>query len=243
MRKFSLGIKSLFVGFSYIKKHRDIKKLSLIPFGIDVLLLFVALGLSFSYIPELVAQFIPAATGFWMETFGIIVKIISSLLALSVFFLLLMIVANIICIPFFALLAEKVLLIDNFLPQKKLNTKEWIRFNISMLKVGLLKSVVLLFVAVFCFVLSFIPVLSLLASYVGFIIISFDCTDYALELKELGLKERFEFLKKHLAFYMGSGLVIGLSCFIPGLNFLLLPIFVIGGSQAVVQIIKAEKTI
>lgn len=239
--RFKLGILCVFEGWKIFKSDKSVRRLCLVPFIVDFILLFGALYVGFQTVPQLVAPFLPAATGFWTGALGFIVKIFFSLFSLTISFLVIMIVANIICIPFFSVIAEKVLRLKKSIPATPIGTKQILLHNLNMFKVGLLKALILLVISLACVILSFFPVASLLGSYIGFIIIAFDCSDYALELKALKLSERFAFLHKNLAFYMGAALVVGASCLLPGLNFLLLPLFIIGSSSAVVELINKEE--
>ena len=75
--------------------------------------------------------------------------------------------------------------------------------------------------------------MNFVTSFVSFILIAFDASDYVMETLEFSVKERFVFLRNNFAEYCGMGTSIGIFMLIPGLIVLMMPFMVIGASQVV----------
>ena len=67
----------------------------------------------------------------------------------------------------------------------------------------------------------------------GLLVLSLDCSDYAMENFEFSLKKSFKHYKLWFFEYVGFALGLGLLFLIPGLNILLLPIIVISATYLV----------
>ena len=241
--KFILGFKAPINGFKLIKNNSKLLQLSLAPFVISLALVIIGLILAFQFsfgaFPMfLTSLFFPQAT---VLTSGIIATLIkfflnvTTYIVISILWLFLMLVLlNIICIPFHSLLAERTLKDLNALPQKPFSISDWIKTCIRMFFISTTRTIILLIIGLIPFLLSFfVPGLSILAGFIGLLIITSDCLDYSLELLEFSLKERFSVFKKHFVEFTGFCCFFGI---IPVINLLLLPVAVVGATWLAVQL-------
>ena len=72
-------------------------------------------------------------------------------------------------------------------------------------------------------------------SYIAFMLIAFDASDYAMETMEYSLSNRMKFFREQLAEYAGMGAAVGLVMLIPGSIILCMPLAVVGASQIVCE--------
>ncbi len=228
---FIKGLGVFILGVRHAFLNKSLLGLALIPILVAILGIFFGFKPLFRfYLSEGIEiflnkeafDFFGGAILFWISEF--IFKILVAFLTLLTFYILL----QVIYIPVCSLLAERVLVQKNIIHHK--STIEALAFNLKMFKMGLIKSVVLIFAGFFCFISSFIPGLSFIPIYFTLIVLAYDSFDYGLELYGLSLKDRILFIKKEFMLINGHGGVLFLLSFIPGLILLILPFSVIGAS-------------
>lgn len=172
----------------------------------------------------------PLPSGFFMTLLNGIVMIFGYTLFVMLLVLLVFVISKVIVVPFNSYIAEKVLKHYEVIKEQPLHLNIWIRRTLRMMLVTIVQMLFFTILGVLLFVLSFIPVVNILVIYVGFIIVAFDCADYAMEMAELGFKDRIALFKRRWPEFCGFAAVMGLTFLVPFLNFFLLPISVAGAS-------------
>lgn len=241
MNSFLLGVISPAKGLGIILSNSELKKMALIPVVATILSLFVGIFVGFSYSAEIVSL----VFGRWIDPSGGMINAVFNLagyiLITIVVFMLSYLVASLISIPFNSIIAEKTLAQIGALTIKPETLSEKTIKFLKMLRVSVLKAVVVLFLVSFVFIGSFLPGISIIAIYLGLLLLAFDCVDYSLEIYEMSLKDRFSFLRQHISALSGFALTLGVVFLIPFFNFLLLPVAVSGGAYLVGQVKNAKQ--
>ncbi|MFK8136929.1 MAG: EI24 domain-containing protein [Bdellovibrionales bacterium] len=237
---FFLGIRAPFEGFRLLSKHRPLKLLAAIPVVIALVTLVVSLSLGWSMIPELMTSILPATDGGVGGFLIWLVVVLAGIVYAAALLAFVMLIANIIAIPFNGMLSEKLFQLEGEKFKQIGSTKEWISFTGHMVLVGLAKALIFLCFSIAIVLFSFIPFLSIPLAAISFSFLAFDCSDYGLELKDYGLRKRLGFFRSNYPSYFGFGLMIGLSFLLPGLNFFLLPAYICGGAWMVTAIEKQK---
>jgi CysZ protein len=231
--RFAFGFRSFFMGFFMVKKHPSLLKYLIIPMLFGVVFLITGLYFSVQLLPDLITEYLPKPDSVWKQG---LYWIMVSFAALSTFLLVILnsfILANIINIPINTRVCE-LLLRKEFKwqsPSKKIG--EYVKAFIYFLAIGLVKTAIIVALGAAAFLLSFLPFLSLIAAVLGMLVLAFDCSDITFEIKEWGLRKRWQFFRFHKVEFLGFAIGIGLFSLIPGLNFILLPFIVLGASHMV----------
>lgn len=246
--RFILGFKAPINGFKLIKNNSKLLQLTIAPFAISLILvitgLVLAFQISFGALPMFLTNFFSPTT---MLTGGILATLVkfffnvTTYIVISILWLfIMMVLLNLICIPFHSILAERTLKDLNALPDKPISITGWIKTFIRMFFISTTRTIILLIVGLVPFVLSFfIPGLSLLTGFIGLLIIISDCLDYSLELLECGLKKRFSVFKEYFVEFTGFCCFFGI---IPVINLLLLPVAVVGAAWLAVELKIQQET-
>lgn len=227
------GMQIFFSGWHLFWQHKAIRRLAYAPIAISLVVLVVGGIYGFDVIPWIIGIVTPYLSGslggFVLFLVSVVLHIIYAVLLIVFLFLS----SNLLAIPFNAIIAEKTMSLvggDYFEPKTK---AEWLKFNASMLMTGLVKTLLVLILGVFVFVLSFIPFVGPVASFFSIFVLAFDSCDYGLELKNKKLKQRMDFIKKYFWELSGYTTVMAVTFLIPGLNFFLLPVFITAGTNFV----------
>jgi len=237
--RFFLGFLSFFDGFKMLAKDKSLKKLAAIPILIDVLI-FVGIAYTFFVfvMPHFLETILSPASGFWGKIARIggygFASVISLLLSGVLTFLLAQIVAS----PFNTLLAEKTLKSQGLL--KGQPDKSWLKGSLKMLFSGLIRGAILLLLGVLIFVLGFIPLLNVLALFMGLFLMATDCADYSHELLHMEFRKRAQFYVKFWLEFLGFGCAMGLTFMVPGLNLVMIPALSISGALLVSRLRTAQ---
>ncbi len=241
--RFILGFKAPINGFKLIKNNTKLLHLSIAPFAISLVLVIIGLILAFEFsfgtFPMFLSFLFSPKTAILSS--GIVATIAKLLLNVTTYIVIsilwvfiMMILVNIICIPFHSLLAERTLKDLNALEQKPFSISNWLKTCARMFFISIIRTSVLLIIGLVPFLLSFfVPGLSILAGFIGLLIITSDCLDYSLEILEFDLKKRFSIFKKYFIEFTGFCCFFGI---MPVINLLLLPVAVVGAAWLVVQL-------
>ena len=184
-----------------------------------------------TYVDDWLTQF-EAISGFLFTTLSSLLIVFSWIGFITVAFLFAYILISIFVGPFYSLLAEDVFRTEAESPSKSLS----FRLVLMMMVLSLIKASFFCFIALFCFIFSFIPVLNIVSTYILFLIIAFDTMDYAFEIDYLSLRQRFGFFFKHFWEFSGLALAILATTVLPGAFFVLLPGFVCGSSKMYIEL-------
>lgn len=143
--------------------------------------------------------------------------------------------AKLVLIPFSSVMAEKTLQHLGVLRLETQSSSLRAKRFIRSLWTGVIQVFFLSLMGIILFALSFIPGLQPFVGLGGMLLVSFDCSDYALESADLSFKEKLKVFAAHLPEFLGFATVAGLTFLIPVLNLLLLPALVIGAARLVSQ--------
>ena len=236
------GFAILTSGFEHSFKNKKLFFLAFSPVLITIICLFLFYFPLFTLVLTLLEQKLISSEsfGFWgggllLWLVNVLVKILAAVFSFIVFYILLQIVY----IPFCSLLAEMILRQRGILEVKGLSGM--LSYNLSMLRVGLLKAVLLVFVGLVLFASSFLPFLSFLPFYFALLVFAYDSFDYGLELYGCNLNQRSTFFKKEFFMINGHASVLFLLSFVPGLLLLTLPFSVVGASLKLGEIYDVKR--
>ncbi len=243
IHRFLKGAAAPIQAFKYCLSHKTLWKYILAPFCLSLVIFGVFFYYAISYTESLVTfgslitwglgLLFDQPIGFLYNLLFYTLSFVSYVFVIGFIIFITFLFANLIALPFNALLAEKVMTLDAGYTLPHHGFVSWIKFNIRMLLIGLAKALVFLLIGLMLFIMGFIPILQIVSVILGALIIAFDCWDYALELRGMSLRQRFCVFYSHFWELSGFGMVVGLTFLLPGLNFFLLPIAVIGGTRIV----------
>ena len=233
--KFILGFVSPFKGLRLIFSSKKKFMLSIFPFLFGIVIFAGGFFWAFNYMG--------GAVDGWLRQFeimsGALFTVASFFMALfswvaffTVAFLASYVVMSIFGGPFYSMLAEDVFK-TNSISGPKGGT---FRLIFTMLFLSIIKISIFVMVGLACFIMSFIPILNIFSTYLIFLVVAFDCSDYSFEIDYLSLRQRFSFIFKHFWEYSGMTLSIMCTSLIPGSFFLLLPAFICGATEMYIQL-------
>jgi len=224
-------------GIRLLFSSRRLFLLSLIPFFIGLFFMFIGFAVTKAYFFPWVESLyqnasIVSGVGWLASVLNALFFILTWLTLALLNFLFAYICIVIVAGPFYALLAEDIFKI--YRPDQTFGTS-W-GLMIKMAAYGLLKVFFFLIVGLFCFLISFLPGLNLLAAFVVFLIVAFDMSDYSFEIDGRGLIASFAFMGQHIFEYIGLTMAIYITTLLPGSFFILLPGFVCGATKMYIQL-------
>ncbi|MGE0631384.1 MAG: EI24 domain-containing protein [Pseudobdellovibrionaceae bacterium] len=227
------GIAIPFRGLSLIAKMPRALWLCFWPFIIySVLFSFGILTFAKYIIPWVVtkAGAVLVDWGIFNSFFSVLLEVFAWIWALLMMTFVIFLVARIVASPFYSLLAEKTLVEVKAIKTPQHTLISWIKFNLKMIWVSIVESIVFGFLGLFLLIFSFVPGLNIIAAFCILLIVAYDSANYGYEVIGFGFKERFGFFKKNIAGYFGLAGVLTLTSLLPGLNFVLFPAAVVGST-------------
>jgi CysZ protein len=236
---FTFGFLSVSRGFGLLLINPRIRRWAIIPFILAALVLVVGFYFGFSVLggqlPHMVSSGlafagIEAGSLFYSLLYWLIL-ILTWPLGLFLVFYFLFLLVRIVAAPFYSLLAEAALVEIGLLQESEFHLKNWLRVSLLMLKASLLKLLFFGPLAALLFLLSFIPGLGLVTGFCFLLMVAFDVLDASFEALQWSFRERMRYFNKHLSAFSGMAFAMGLVFLIPGLNFFLLPVAVVGGAD------------
>lgn len=221
-------------GWAHILNHRSLLTLALLPFLI-ALTATGALGwVLWSHMGAWSHMFLIWAAGShpWVAKFfhyplllaGVLLIFLSSIYVVYVF-------QALAAVPFNSWLAARTLRQLGKNADEARLRREWVKHTLRMIAASLTKSVLLLCAGLVFFVLSFFPILNLLALAGTLLMLAGDCMDYSFEAMGFSLRRRAGYLLSHRLQWMGMATGLGLTLLVPGLTFLVIPGAVVGAAQ------------
>jgi CysZ protein len=228
MSDFLMGFRAIPRGYALYKLHVVYRKWILIPLFIDICLFFLALYVGTSWIQGVVSTGLVWMFGdiTQMWYWGLIYYPAFFALWLALFFFSLFVtvaIANVLASPFYSFLAEAHVRVGAAVP-----TSLW-----RQIKVALRKAIMFGCLGVVFFVCSFFPILNIISTYLGFVVLALDATDYSLEVLSDQWRARMNYFKQHKGFLFGLGASLALTALVPGLILLAMPFAVLGASDYV----------
>jgi uncharacterized protein involved in cysteine biosynthesis len=234
VQRFITGFTIIFNGLDLITKNNSLKKWSIVPFFIGLLVLILGVVLSFVFLPDALHWLIEQKLSVTKEKssyFFYPLVVIASLLFVILNVYLSYWVTQIFASPIYSILAEKTL---ELTPEHNLKVKTGSSIIVKMIMTSIIKALVFSMVGAALFITTvFIPGLNVLVSAFLFFVIATDSSDYALETLGFSFKERLRFYRAHFAEFFGLSMCIGLTLVIPGLILLIMPAAVVGSSALV----------
>ncbi|MGE4130107.1 MAG: EI24 domain-containing protein [Bdellovibrionales bacterium] len=234
IQDFTTGFIFFWQGWNFVLSDKRLRVIAIVPSILAVLIggaglwiLFTHLG---AWIAGLVAWLLGGATGFWATVLYYPLWLAAGLLVLVLNVFLSYVLFGVISIPFHSYLAESSLGIIGVKPQADPDFRTWLKSSARMLRVSLVKASLFLIVGVFLFMLSFVPVLGVLAAFGTLLLLAFDMMDYTLEALRLGFRARVAFMFRHKMIWFGMAAALALTLFVPGLTLLVTPGAVAGGT-------------
>ena len=239
---FFQGTGVLLKGIRHSFKNFKIFILCILPVMIAFSILTLTFSWSFDFAFEMLSSWFVNVEWFDFKGGSALLWFIKLLLkAVSIIFIVLgyYVVLQVLYIPFCSLLSEMVLKSKGI--TSPVGLAGFLSHNLTMFKVGLAKTLLVIVVAFVLFLTSFLPIFSFLPLYFGFLVISYDSFDYGLELYGLSLKERRSFFKAHFALINGHSLILFIVNIIPGLVLLTLPFSVVGASLKLGELYDTQR--
>ncbi len=221
-------------GWRLLLGHSSLITLAIIPFliavsvgGLATYVLFTNLSI---WVTGFVSWMIGTSAGIWVQL-AYYPLLIGTGIVFFIGSIFVGYVAHVIlAIPFYSLLAERALAVLGLKPESPFDFKAWARNSLRMFRISAVKGILFLTLGVILFVLSFIPIVNVVAVVGTLMIVSFDLLDYSLESLSYGLRQRFAFMLKRRKMWFGMACGLGLTLFIPGLTFVVAPGAVVGGA-------------
>lgn len=237
------GARYALAGFSLIRT-RGIRRYVAIPIALNVLLfaagIYFAYGQTNAWIVQLV-EWLPD----WLDWLSWLAWLIFMVLMLIVVFYTFTLVCNLIGSPFNGLYSEKLeQKLTGNPPPSEGRFIETLRGVQSAILSELGKFGYLLSRAIPLLILSFIPVLNIAAPALWFLfgawMLALEYMDYPMGNHGFSFREQREVAKQKRGIILGFGAVIVGITFIPGLNFIAMPVAVAGATKLWVEVFAAE---
>ena len=190
LEQLTMGVGFLNSGLTTLMRAKGLKRYAIIPFLIDVAILFFGMAWGASQVLSLATlaagYIVSVDSGFLyylvyyplILLFGLVFVI---LLVFAVYLL-----AGVIAGPFNSLLAERALMHFGVIEDRPFQVMAWLKLSVRMLIVSLLKAVLFLIVGIVLFILAFVPGFNLASSLGAMMILAFDSMDYSFEIDGLG---------------------------------------------------------
>jgi CysZ protein len=234
---FFKGISCLPKGIKEILSDKRIFIYTLVPMLLSAVVVYFGFYYGWDWTGIYLKKQLSQYLGKWISENGYMFKIIFSMfnfIAKVVFTVLTIylgfVLVQIISIPFYALSCERILMKRNLFPNRNFDLGIWIRLNLRLFIISIIRMIIFMFFGIIVFLISFIPGLQVLAMIYSGYVMGIDSMDYTLEIYEMSLGRRFVLYFQHLGFFMGLAVVLLPSLFIPGLTLILLPIAVVGSA-------------
>lgn len=234
--EFASGFASFFRGFVLLARTPRLWPFALAPFFIGIAIMvsgfFWAIGNLPALMQGLLFKIESLTATYFPFVYGVVMILVwpAFLMALLyAVFLLAMLIAS----PFHAVLAERSLIALTVLKNEPFQFMRWLRSTVHMIVVSVLKVLIFTVVGLALFVLSFIPLVNFVAGFGFLLVITFDCTDFSFEALQMGLRARLRYFFSNFMRFSGFAAALGLVFLVPGFNFLLMPVAVVGGSDLV----------
>lgn len=234
-RKFLRGFFATFDGLYSLRYNYALSHLAILPFLLSALFCFGFLWLG-SEIPKQISEWLlQLLTEDPSFAFFVHIKWVLRVLLWAVFTLWVGLVSvfllSAISAPFFALLAERVIVSSGWSLPSQPSWMDFFRWQLKMFTTGIHKSLYLLGLGLVAFVVGIIPGLQPLALLMTALMLSYDVMDYSYEAVGLEWPQRQEAFRSLFWEHLGLGSFLVLCLFLPGLLILLYPSAVVGAAS------------
>lgn len=232
-----MGVSTLFKGVKEIFTDLRIFLYTVIPMIISAVIVFALFkygwSLSSEWAQQLISQYVP---GFLMKTSWVskamywIVNVAFKILMVLVLTYLGFILIQLISIPFYSLICERVLYKRGAFPDRPFRFATWVRVTLRMFVVSLVRMLIFLLIWILIFTISLIPGLQFVGIFYSSLVITLDSLDYTVEIYEMSLGRRLKLYTENFSYFSAVSMVLIPLLFVPGLILLLLPVTVVGMS-------------
>lgn len=241
MRDFTTGFAVPFRGVGLLLSKRRLRLLGIVPIFMTAATLILGVAFAFPLLSANLPVFVQsalvfvgmAATGWLTSIFYWLSLILLWPAALFALVYFLFVISRVLATPFYALLAEAVLVETGLIQDRPFRVREWLAISARMLMVSLGKLVIFVVLGATLFLFSFLPGLGLLTAFGFLLMASFDIVDVSLEAMQIGLRDRIRFFRGEFSSFAGLAMVLGLVFLVPGLNFFIFPASIAGGSEII----------
>ncbi len=241
------GFRLPFQSIVYLTQHRSLWKWAVLPAGINFLLFAIALSILIAYVPTLynLIQFDSSSTQqawLWSTsltvlsgTLGVLLILLSGAI-LAVLFLLL---SKIIAAPFLDILAQQVEYLHG---ETQASTFDlgylwrsfWVAIGAELKRTGFVIAVYIVL-----FALGLIPVFAPFTALAGtlftILFLPLQYAGYTMDHRLMTFRQRRALIVQRPWLMFGFGLAAFLTIFVPLLNFVCLPILVVGGTLLMME--------
>jgi CysZ protein len=227
-REFLIGLSTPLHALRLILRNRTLLILSLLPIALTLVLYVFML----QYLREIVASALSSGImglGLNPEAgYAVVVGAVAQILLFFVAAITFGFTANIVAVPFNDLLSERT---EKFLerPLPPLESSSF-RSQLKHLGIDLGKTVLASLLSLGALVLSFVPVLNLIAFVIITLLLTFQYISFPQTRRAVRTTEGLKYLRQHFWACFGFGLVIGLLFALPVISILTLPLGVVGGT-------------
>ncbi len=234
--RFFRGLFAPLRGLRFLIAHPRLAAYAVFPTIINIILiigLFIA-GVHFSR--TLLEHIIPGGgQWYWMVLFYAAQVIL--LLALLVFAAVIFyILAGIICVPFNEVLSQKTeQLFEGTAKDEPFSLRLLTRDIVISIKNEIKRTAIMLVLLLFLLIVFFIPVVGkafylVFGNLVTMLFLAYDNLDYPLARRRIPFTAKWRFIFRHIPSCLGFGLGALVSVIIPFLNFVIIPLTVVGAT-------------
>jgi len=245
LRRFLFGFGFIRSGFKLFRLVPGLKYLLVIPFILDIMLLVGGIAFGTDEIRFLVRKMslmiFQDAASWPYQVFYYPMIVVLWIIFFVLYFYVVYLIASVLASPIYSVMAKRTLRFLESEEKRGGNLISTIALSARMLWVSFVRSLILLIVGLFLFVGSVVPGLNLVVAFIAFVLLAFDSADYALEARDLHLRERFHFLRRNLVEFLGMGACMSLTALVPGLMLVVMPFAVIGAAHVVFEVEKRNR--
>ncbi len=241
------GFRLPFQGIAYLAQHRSLWKWAVLPAGINIILFSVAFAILIAYVPtlyNLIRLESPLTQQAWLwstalsvlsSTIGVLIVLLSSAILVVVFLLL----GKVIATPFLDILAQQVEYLHGEAQPAAFDLHYlwrsfWVAIGAELKRTWF---VMVVFVALF--LLGLIPLLAPLAALAGtlftILFLPLQYAGYTMDHRLMTFRQRRALVVQRPGLMFGFGIAAFLTIFVPLLNFVCLPILVVGGTLLMME--------
>lgn len=240
------GFRLPFQGVTYLVQHRSLWKWAVLPVGINILLFSVAFAILIAYVPDLynLFRFESSTQQAWLwstslnvlsGTIGVLLILLSSAVLAIVFLLLSKVIAS----PFLDILAQQVEYLHGETQATTFNLgylwrSFWVSIGAELKRTGFIIAVYMAL-----FMLGLIPVLAPFTALAGtlftILFLPLQYASYTMDHRLMTFRQRRALITQRPWLMFGFGIAAFLTIFVPLLNFVCLPILVVGGTLMMME--------
>jgi CysZ protein len=241
------GFRLPFQGMAYLGQHRSLWKWAVLPAGVNILLFSIAFAILIAYVPTLyhLAGFESSTQHSWLwssalnvlsATLGVLLILLSGAILAVVFLLL----STIIAAPFLDVLAQQVESLHGETQAATFNLgyiwrSFWVSIGAELKRIGF---VVIVYIVLF--LLSFIALLAPLTVLAGtlftILFLPLQYAGYTMDHRLMTFRQRRALIAQRPGLMFGFGIAAFMTLLVPLLNFVCLPILVVGGTLLMMEL-------